>query len=150
MNPTLPKEVKAWGEGPLRPKEISRYRDTPGQIRAADNTAGRSATRHLERFRSRLICFWQRNLSVLITARRVHYGKIGKALTTLIKFPLKTSNFSGYSKQFPAELIYLAICCKGSINLISFGYWELVVSGFQIYGTIDFQLSNLFLPIPRS
>ena len=31
-----------WGEG--------------GQIRAADNTAGRSATRHLERFRSRVIC----------------------------------------------------------------------------------------------
>ena len=56
MNPTLPKEVKAWGEGPLRPKEISRHRDTLGQIRAADNTAGRSATRHLERFRSRLIC----------------------------------------------------------------------------------------------
>ena len=25
MNPTLRKEVKAWGEGPLRPKEISRY-----------------------------------------------------------------------------------------------------------------------------
>ena len=49
MNPTLPKEVKAWGEGTLRPKEISRYRDTLGQIRAADNTAGRSATRHLER-----------------------------------------------------------------------------------------------------
>ena len=40
------KGVKAWGEGPLRPKEISRYRDTLGQIRAADNTAGRSATRH--------------------------------------------------------------------------------------------------------
>ena len=43
INPTLPKEVKAWGKGPLRPKEISRYRDTLGQIRAADNTAGRSA-----------------------------------------------------------------------------------------------------------
>ena len=42
------KGIKAWGEGPLRPKEISRYRDTLGQIRAADNTAGRSATRHLE------------------------------------------------------------------------------------------------------
>ena len=50
------KGVKAWGEGPLRPKEISRYRDTLGQIRAADNTAGRSATRHLERFRSVLVC----------------------------------------------------------------------------------------------
>ena len=49
INPTLPKEVKAWGEGPLRPKEISSYWDTLGQIRAADNTAGRSATRHLER-----------------------------------------------------------------------------------------------------
>ena len=43
------KGVKAWGEGPLRLKEISRHRDTLGQIRAADNTAGRSATRHLER-----------------------------------------------------------------------------------------------------
>ena len=40
----------------LRPKEISRYRDTLGQIRAADNTAGRSATRQLERFRPILIC----------------------------------------------------------------------------------------------
>ena len=49
-------EVKAWGEGPLRPKEISSYQDTLGQIRAADNTAGRSATRQLERLRSRLIC----------------------------------------------------------------------------------------------
>ena len=43
-------------DGPLRPKEISRYWDTLGQIRAADNTAGRSATRHLERCRTRLIC----------------------------------------------------------------------------------------------
>ena len=41
---------------PLRPKEISTYLDTLGQICAADNTAGRSATRHLERFRPRLIC----------------------------------------------------------------------------------------------
>ena len=49
MNPTPSKGVKAWGGRPLRPKEISRYRDTLGQIRAADNTAGRSATRHLER-----------------------------------------------------------------------------------------------------
>ena len=32
------KGVKAWVEGPLRPKEISRYRDSLGQIRAADNT----------------------------------------------------------------------------------------------------------------
>ena len=53
MNPTPSK-----GEGPLRPKAISRYRDTLGQIRAADNTAGRNATRQLERFRSRLICLW--------------------------------------------------------------------------------------------
>ena len=45
-----------WTQPSRRPKEISRYRDTLGQIRAADNTAGRSATRHLERFRSRLIC----------------------------------------------------------------------------------------------
>ena len=28
---------KKWGEGFLRPKEISKYRDTLGQIRAADN-----------------------------------------------------------------------------------------------------------------
>ncbi len=49
------KGVKALGEGTLGRKEISRYGDTLGQIRAADNTAGRSATRHLERFRSRLI-----------------------------------------------------------------------------------------------
>ena len=54
-NPTS-KRVKVWGESPLRPKEISSYRDTLGQIRAADNTAGRSATRQLERFRPRLIC----------------------------------------------------------------------------------------------
>ena len=50
------KGVKAWGKGPLRPKEIFRYRDTLGQIRAADNTAGRSATQYLERCRTRLIC----------------------------------------------------------------------------------------------
>ena len=54
MNP--PQGVKAWGKGPLRPKEISRYRDTLGQICAADNTAGRSATRHLERYRPMVIC----------------------------------------------------------------------------------------------
>ena len=29
-----------------------------------------------------LICLWQRNVSVLITVRRVHYGEMGKALTT--------------------------------------------------------------------
>ena len=40
INPTSPKRVKAWGEGPLRLKEISRNRDTLGQIRAPDNTAG--------------------------------------------------------------------------------------------------------------
>ena len=51
-----PKGVKAWGEGPLRPNEISRYRDTLGRIRAADNTAGRSATRQLESCRPILIC----------------------------------------------------------------------------------------------
>ena len=51
-----PKGVKALGEGPLRPKEISRYQHILGQISAADNTAGRRATRHLERFRPILIC----------------------------------------------------------------------------------------------
>ena len=34
MNPTSPKGVKAWGEGPLRPKEPPKHRDTLGQIRA--------------------------------------------------------------------------------------------------------------------
>ena len=38
---------KSLGEGPLRPKEISRYRDTLGQIHPADNMASRSATRQL-------------------------------------------------------------------------------------------------------
>ena len=74
--------VKAWREDPLRPKEISRYRDTLSQIRAADNTAGRSATRHLEMYQTEIdLPLWQRNLSVLITVRRVHYGEIGKAPT---------------------------------------------------------------------
>ena len=54
--PSPPEGGKNLGGRPLKPKEISGYRDTLGQIRAADNTAGRSATRHLERFRSRLIC----------------------------------------------------------------------------------------------
>ena len=77
------KGVKAWGEGPLRPKEISRYRDTLGQIHAADNTAGRSATRHLERCQTDSdLPLWQQNLSVLITVRRVHYGEMGTAPTT--------------------------------------------------------------------
>ena len=44
-----PEGGKILGEDPLRPKEISRYRDTLSQIRAADNTAGRRATRQLER-----------------------------------------------------------------------------------------------------
>ena len=48
MNPTLPKEVKAWEEGPLRPKEISRCRDTLGRIRTAVNTTDRSVTRQLK------------------------------------------------------------------------------------------------------
>ena len=47
--PNPPEGGKSLGEGPLRPKEISRYRVSLGQIRAADNTAGRIATRHLER-----------------------------------------------------------------------------------------------------
>ena len=50
-----PKGVIAWMEGPLRLKEISRHRDTLGQIRAPDNTAGRSATQHLERSRPRSV-----------------------------------------------------------------------------------------------
>ena len=75
---------KSLGEGPLRPKEISRYRDTLGQIRAADNTAGRSATRHLERYQTEIdLSLWQRNLSVQITVRRVYYGEMGKAPTTI-------------------------------------------------------------------
>ena len=37
---------KSLGKAPLSPKEISRYRDTLGQICAADNPAGRSATRN--------------------------------------------------------------------------------------------------------
>ena len=49
--PNPPKGVKAWGVM----QEIARYWDTLGQIRAADNTAGRSATRHLERCRPILI-----------------------------------------------------------------------------------------------
>ena len=52
----LPNWVKAWGKGPLRLKKISSYRDTLGQIRAADNMAGRIATRQLERRRPILIC----------------------------------------------------------------------------------------------
>ena len=32
-----------------------------------------------------LICSWQRNHSVLITVRRVHYGKMVKAPTTICK-----------------------------------------------------------------
>ena len=51
-----PQGGKSLGEGPLKSKEISRYRDTLGQIQAADNTAGRSATRQLERFRPMVIC----------------------------------------------------------------------------------------------
>ena len=46
---TPPKGVKARGEGPLRPKEISRCPDTLGHIRAAASTAGRNATQQLEK-----------------------------------------------------------------------------------------------------
>ncbi len=53
--PNRPEGGKNLGEGPLTPKEISRYRDTLGQICAADNTAGRSSTRQLERYRPILI-----------------------------------------------------------------------------------------------
>ena len=81
--PNHPKRVKASEEGPLRPKEISRYRDTLGQIRAADNTAGRSATRQLARYIPILICLQAAKSLVLITVRRVHYGKMGKAPTTV-------------------------------------------------------------------
>ena len=56
MNLTLLKWVKAWGKAPWGWMKTSRYRDTLGQIRAANNTASRSATRHLERCRPRLIC----------------------------------------------------------------------------------------------
>ena len=50
------KRVKALGDDPLRPKEISWYRDTLEQIRAADNMAGPSATRQMERCRRIVIC----------------------------------------------------------------------------------------------
>ena len=40
---------KPGGKAPLRPKEVSRCRDTLGRIRAAVNTADRGATRQLER-----------------------------------------------------------------------------------------------------
>ena len=79
-----PKGVKAWGEGPLKPKEISRYRDTHGQIRAEDNTAGRPKC-YLAPGEVQTdidLPLWQRNLSVLITVRRVHYGEMGKAPIT--------------------------------------------------------------------
>ena len=46
--PNHPEGSKSLGEGPLRPKEISRHRDTLGQIRVPDNTAYLSATQHLE------------------------------------------------------------------------------------------------------
>ena len=48
MNPT-PRRGKSLKESPLRPKEISSCQDTLGQIRAADSTAGRSATQQLEK-----------------------------------------------------------------------------------------------------
>ena len=47
--PNPPEGGKSLGEGPLRPEEISRCRDTLGWIRAAVNTADRSATRQLKR-----------------------------------------------------------------------------------------------------
>ena len=53
---TPPQGLKAWEKAPLRSKEISRSRDTLSQIRASNNTAGRSATQHLERCRQILIC----------------------------------------------------------------------------------------------
>ena len=66
---------KAWGEGPLRLKEISRYRDTLGQIRAADNTAGRSATRNLEKCRPILICgIWWPPHPTGMCGTRTFYG----------------------------------------------------------------------------
>ena len=82
--PNPPEGGKSLGGRPLLPKEISRYRDTLGQIRAADNTAGRSATRQLERFRPRLICLLTANTLVLITVRKVHYSKMGKFPKTVI------------------------------------------------------------------
>ena len=42
-----PDRGNSQGGRPLRPQEKSSYRDTPGQIRAAASTAGRSATRQL-------------------------------------------------------------------------------------------------------
>ena len=60
--PNPPEGSKSLAGGPLRPKEISRYLDTLGQIRAADNTAGRSATRHLE------MCQTEIDLRYLFTA----------------------------------------------------------------------------------
>ena len=70
-----PKGVKAWGQGPLRPKEISRYRDTLGQICAADVKCY-PATEEVHTDID--LPLWLRNLSVLITVRRVHYGEMGK------------------------------------------------------------------------
>ena len=53
------------------------------------------------------------------------------------------SNSIGYSKRYPAELIKLASCFKGSINFVFLRYWDLAVSGFQIYGTTSFVLCHL-------
>ena len=55
INPTPPKRVKAWGDRPLRPEEISSCRDTLGQNHTVASMASRSATQQMEKLSSWLI-----------------------------------------------------------------------------------------------
>ena len=57
INPTLPKEVKTWGEGPWGRRKSSNCQDAPGRICAAVNTADRSATRQLNQQNTALFHF---------------------------------------------------------------------------------------------
>ena len=142
MNPTLPKEVKAWGEGLLRPKEISRYRDTLGQIHAADNTAGRSATRHLERCQIEIdLPLWQRNLSVQITVRRVHYGEMVKAPTT------ETKKFSLLGKE-SGTWLQKRVLQTGKTVFIKYGVLLFIDEGnSSVYLQLSFTLMEKTLPL---
>ena len=102
-NKPNPKGVKSFGDGPLRPEDISSCRDILGQVHAAASTAGRSTTQQGEEQCYYNCCYWfisrllvlmhQRNLKckrVLLIlhflTHRIHVSSRLKTLCIVFSF----------------------------------------------------------------
>ena len=123
-----PEGGKSLGEGHLRPKEISRYRDTLGQICPQITRKCYPAPGELQNEID--LPLWQRNISVLITVRGAHYGEMGKAPTTIY---IHVYVFVGLFVTLRMRDIDVLIQVKSVTNMLSIYlsiYLSLVISTF--------------------